>query len=104
MQAVDAHWVARERVPYDLGVTGLDAVPAVAGTDPPLTTVGQPVAGAAASATEPAPNSLRPRPGRVRGPQVGPAIRTTLTTRDTAPPNRAWGFEGVVRAPCRQCR
>ncbi|MEW1872524.1 hypothetical protein AB0420_31270 [Streptomyces caelestis] len=53
----------------DLSVTGLDAVPAVAGTDPH-------------------PASARTRPGRGRG-EFGPRIKTTLTTRDPAPAHRA---------------
>ena len=88
LQALGVYQAAREaglRVPQDLSVVGFDDLPVVAWSDPPLTTVHQPLTEMAAAATE-----LALALGRgEEPPQIGLEIATTLTVRDsTAPPKR----------------
>ncbi len=86
MQAPGVHRAARGfglRIREDVGVVGFDDVPAVAGVDPPLTTVHQPLAEMAVVATEPAPALGRGEDV----PRAGLEIATPLTVREgTAPP------------------
>ncbi|MEU8050654.1 LacI family DNA-binding transcriptional regulator [Micromonospora haikouensis] len=85
-QALGVYQAARERglrIPADLSVVGFDDLPLAALTDPPLTTVHQPLVEMAATATE-----LALALGRgERSAQVRLELATTLTVRQsTAPP------------------
>ncbi|NUR69323.1 MAG: LacI family DNA-binding transcriptional regulator [Hamadaea sp.] len=86
LQALGVYQAARAaglRVPADLSVVGFDDLPVAALTDPPLTTVHQPLAEMAAAATEMALALGRGE----RMPQLGLELGTTLTVREsTAPP------------------
>jgi DNA-binding LacI/PurR family transcriptional regulator len=86
LQALGVYQAARElglRIPHDLSVVGFDDLPVVAWVDPPMTTVHQPLAEMASTATEMAL-------ALGRGEQVtriGVELATTLTVRaSTAPP------------------
>jgi DNA-binding LacI/PurR family transcriptional regulator len=86
LQALGVYQAAREaglRIPTDLSVVGFDDLPVAALTDPPLTTVHQPLVEMAVAATE-----LALTLGRGEQPaQTGLELATTLTVRDsTAPP------------------
>ncbi|MEV6966077.1 LacI family DNA-binding transcriptional regulator [Hamadaea sp. NPDC051192] len=86
LQALGVYQAARVaglRVPADLSVVGFDDLPIAALTDPPLTTIHQPLTEMAVAATE-----LALALGRgERTPQVGLELGTTLTVREsTAPP------------------
>ena len=88
LQALGVYQAARElglRIPDDLSVVGFDDLPVVAWVDPPMTTVHQPLAEMAATATE-----LALALGRgEQVTQVGLELATTLTVRaSTAPPAR----------------
>lgn len=86
LQAIGVYQAARERglrIPEELSVVGFDDLPVVSWLDPPLTTVHQPLADMAVTATE-----LALALGR--GEQVSRAgleLATSLTVREsTAPP------------------
>jgi DNA-binding LacI/PurR family transcriptional regulator len=86
LQALGVYQAAREvgvRIPQDLSVVGFDDLPIVAWSDPPMTTVRQPLAEMAIAATE-----LALALGRGEKPrQTGLELATTLTVRhSTAPP------------------
>jgi DNA-binding LacI/PurR family transcriptional regulator len=86
LQALGVYQAAREaglRIPEDLSVVGFDDLPITALTDPPLTTVHQPLVEMAIAATE-----LALALGRGEQPtQTGLELATTLTVRNsTAPP------------------
>jgi len=86
LQALGVYQAARRaglRIPEDLSVVGFDDLPLTALTDPPLTTVHQPLAEMAVAATE-----MALALGRGEHPsQVGVELATTLTVREsTAPP------------------
>jgi DNA-binding LacI/PurR family transcriptional regulator len=86
LQALGVYQAARRaglRIPEDLSVVGFDDLPLTALTDPPLTTVHQPLAEMAVAATE-----IALALGRGERPsQVGVELATTLTVREsTAPP------------------
>lgn len=86
LQALGVCQAAREaglRIPADLSVVGFDDLPIAALTDPPLTTVRQPLAEMAVAATELALALGRGEPTL----QLGLELATTLTVREsTAPP------------------
>jgi DNA-binding LacI/PurR family transcriptional regulator len=87
LQALGVYEAARDaglRIPNDLSVVGFDDLPIAALTDPPMTTVRQPLIEMAVAATE-----LALALGRgEKPPQVGIEIATTLTVRkSTAPPD-----------------
>ncbi|HEX6355674.1 LacI family DNA-binding transcriptional regulator [Actinophytocola sp.] len=86
LQALGVYQAAREaglRIPTDLSVVGFDDLPVAALTDPPLTSVHQPLVEMAVAATE-----LALALGRGERPaQTGLELATTLTVRNsTAPP------------------
>jgi DNA-binding LacI/PurR family transcriptional regulator len=86
LQALGVYEAARRlglRIPHDLSVVGFDDLPIAAVTDPPLTTVHQPLIEMAVAATE-----LALALGRGERPaQVGVELATTLTVRgSTAKP------------------
>lgn len=86
LQALGVYQAAREaglRIPADLSVVGFDDLPVTALTDPPLTTVHQPLVEMAVAATE-----MALALGRGERPaQTGLELATTLTVRNsTAPP------------------
>jgi DNA-binding LacI/PurR family transcriptional regulator len=86
LQALGVYQAARElglRIPHDLSVVGFDDLPIAALTDPPLTTVHQPLTEMAVAATE-----LALALGRGEKPsQLGVELATTLRVRQsTAPP------------------
>jgi len=87
LQALGVYHAARAiglRIPTDLSVVGFDDLPIAALTDPPLTTVHQPLTEMAVAATQ-----LALALGRgEKAPQAGLELATTLTIRDsTAPPS-----------------
>jgi len=86
LQAIGAYQAAREaglRIPEDLSVVGFDDLPIAAWTDPPLTTVHQPLTQMAATATEMALAISRGE----HTPQVGVELATSLVVRaSTGPP------------------
>lgn len=86
LQALGVYQAARElglRIPADLSVVGFDDLPIAALTDPPLTTIHQPLTEMAVAATE-----LALALGRGENPpQLGVELATTLKVRNsTAPP------------------
>lgn len=88
LQAIGAYQAAHEaglRIPEDLSVVGFDDLPIAAWIDPPLTTVHQPLAEMAATATEIALAIDR----REQKFQVGVELATSLIVRaSTRPPRR----------------
>jgi DNA-binding LacI/PurR family transcriptional regulator len=87
LQAIGVYQAAREaglRIPEDVSVVGFDDLPLASWTDPPLTTVHQPLTEMAAAATEMALAISRGE----RAPQIGVELATTLVVRGStaAPP------------------
>ncbi len=89
LQAIGVYQAIREaglRIPEDVSVVGFDDLPIAAWTDPPLTTVHQPLTEMAATATEMALAIGRGEPA----PRLGVELATTLVVREsTAPPPTA---------------